>query len=891
MRNVRRLFHLERGKPDIDEDVDAEITAHLGMRIEELMSHGMSAEAARREALRQFGDVNGTRSAIAALDAAHETGARSAAAWFGLNHDIRYAWRRLLSSPGFTTVAVLTLALGMGGVAAIGSVVDHVLLEPLPFPHQDQLVRMWPVEPDRQALGPISVPDLEDWQHGQHDIASVGGYWYAPGQSGADLTGLGEPERLSAAQITPGFFETLDVKPELGRLPSADEMAENGARVVVMSDGFWHRRFGADPTIIGRVIDLDGAPHVVVGVMPPAMRFPGDGPDIWMSALYEAQTATPWKIRAVRWLNVIGRLAPGVSVTRAQASLAHLQHHLADAYPDGDFGWTSARVVPLLDSIVGDVRPALLVMLGGVGCVLLMAATNIAALLLARTTARETEFTVRAALGAPRRRLVRQLMVESILLALIGGLAGVLVARLSLPAIALLAAGELPRLAPRFQWDVLGLTLFASLATGLLLGLPPALKIAASSDRPVNAEGGTRGATVGRHRLWARHALVASEVAVAVVVVCGAVLMMKSFRRLMATEAGFRSNHVLAVNFQMAGTGDDSNIVQQARYYGNILDRVRDVPGVLAVGATKLLPLQGEEEHWGFGIDGEPLAPMSQRPVTLVNHVSAGYFTAMGTPVLAGREFTRADTSGTKDVVVVNEAFAHKYLPGAIANVPGRRIVLGDTTREPIVGVVRDVHEDGLDAAPQPAVYLAAPQNMRSSVTLVVRTRNDPVAMTGAIERAIWSLNKDQTITSVKTLDDVVRQSVARPRLLSVLLATFSGLGLLLGALGIAGVVAYAVSERRREIGLRVALGASRRQVLLSVIRESAGLTLGGVVVGLGVALLATRAMRSVLFGIGPADPPTYVEVTALLALIALPAAYLPARRALAVDPVETLKS
>ena len=892
MPDVRRLFRLDREQRDIGKDVEAEIAAHLGMRVEELMNRGMTFDEARREAIRQFGDVDGAREAIAALDASHETRAWSTAVWTGLRQDIHYAWRRLIASPGFTTVAVLTLSLGIGGVTAIGSVVDHVLVQPLPFPDQGRLVRLWPVDPKRGASGQISVPDLDDWRQGQHDIVSLGAYWYTAGQSGADLTGQGEPERLSAAEITPGFFETLGVTPELGRLPSADELAENGPRVVVISDGLWHRRFGADPTIVGRAIDLDGAPHVVVGVMPPAMRFPGEGPELWRSVLYESQDATPWKMRGNRWLNVIGRLAPDVSVTGAQASLAQLQHHLADAYPDADYGWTSARVTPLLESIVGDMRPALLVMLAAVTCVLLMAGANIAALLLARTTARQTEFAVRAALGAPRRRLVRQLMVESMLLSLLGGLAGAIVALFALAGIQQLAAGELPRLAAQgFQWDILGLTLFASVASGILLGLPPALKVAATSPRFASSESGTRGATSGRNRVWARHVLVATEIAMAVVVVCGAALMVKSFRRLMGTEAGFRPSHALAVNFHMPGSGSPSEDARVARYYANILDRVRDIPGVIAVGATKVLPLQGEEEQWGFGIDGEPLAPPSQRPVAIANHISAGYFAAVGTSVLAGREFTRADTAGAKDVVVVNEAFARKYLPGPIADVPGRRLVLGDTTRVPIVGVVQDVHENGLDAAPQPALYRPTPQNIRSSVTLVVRTRGDPAAMTAAVERAIWSLNKDQTIASVKTLDDVVRQSVARPRLLSVLLATFSGLGLLLGALGIAGVVAYAVSERRREIGLRVALGASRPQVLFSIIGESAGLTLAGVLIGLGAALVATRAMRSVLFDIGPADPATYIEVAALLAVIALLAAYVPARRALTVDPIETLKA
>ena len=419
------------------------------------------------------------------------------------------------------------------------------------------------------------------------------------------------------------------------------------------------------------------------------------------------------------------------------------------------------------------------------------------------------------------------------------------------------------------------ITLAASLLAGPALGLLPAFRLASTHARDAMDESGSRGSTAGAGRMRAREALVVAEVTIAVVLVCGAGLMVKSFQRLMRMDTGFRPDHALAVTFRMPAEKFQHNDTTMARYYSRVIDAVRQVPGVTAVGAAKVLPFQGEDEPWGVGIVGTPIPPLAQRPTAIANHVSAGYFHAIGTPVLAGREFTRADTMGAPDAVIVNEAFARRYVPGPVSDVPGRMVVVGDSSRVRIVGVVRNVHKSGLDAAPQPAMYLATPQNVRSGVTLVVRTQGDPTAMTGAVERAIWSVDKDQTITRATTLDDIMHRAVARPRLLSVLLAAFGTLGLLLGALGISGVVAYAVGQRRREIGVRVALGATRHHVLETVVGDGVKLTLLGVVIGLAVAFLATRAMRSVLFGIGPADPVTYAEVAALLVIVALLAAYL----------------
>jgi predicted permease len=699
---------------------------------------------------------------------------------------------------------------------------------------------------------------------------------------------------LRAAQITAGFFETMGVAAERGRLPAVDELSENGPRVVVISDGLWQRRFGSDPGIIGRTVILDHVPHVVIGVMPPAMRFPGDGPDIWVSALYESQDATPWKNRAVRWLSVVGRLAPGATADEARRNLAAFQRTLAQQYPDADEGWTGARVVTLRESLIGDVRPALLILFAAAGCVLLVASANIAMLLLARGSARAREFALRAALGAPRGRIVRQILTECFMLSLAGAAAGAVIAGILGPLLARLAAGEMPEAAGRaLDWTVAAFTLVIAGVSALVLGLPLVWHVLSDDTAASLASGGagTRGATSGRRRVRSRHLLVVVEVAIAVVLVCGASLMAKSFDRLLAANTGFQPAHALTVGLDISDERYPDPR-QLSRYYQTILDRVSAVPGVTAAGATKILPLRGKDEPWGFGIDGEPILPRSQRLTVTVNHVSAGYFHAVETPVLAGREFARGDTMGMPQVVIVNDVFAHRYLPGPLASAPGRSLVFGDSTRVRVVGVVQGVHETGLDAAPGPAAYLPNTQNQRGSVVIVARVRNgDPLSIADAVQQAIWSADKDQTITSIGTLDDVVQQAVARPRLLSLLLAGFGVIGLILGALGIYGLVAYAVDARRQEIGVRVALGASRRNVLMLVVGHGLVLAMSGITIGLVLSLIATRVMRAVLFSIGPSDPVTYIEVVAALAIVAALATYLPARRALAVDPVRALST
>jgi predicted permease len=876
--DFRRLFRLDReGRAD----VDAEIAAHLAMRRDELIAQGMSDADATREAQRRFGDIDRTTADIVALE--HSRQQREW--WHEVVQDVRYAVRLLRRSPVFTIIAVLTLALGVGATGAIFSIVRQVLLAPLSFPHQEQLVRAWPADPRHDIpTGVISAPDLESWQTGQHAFTDLAGFWYKADLASIALTGDGPPESLDPAYVTPTFFRTLGAAAEVGRTPRPDEMQESGDRVVVLDDGLWRRRFGADPSIVGRVVTLDGAPYVVVGVMPPTMRFPGTtrAPDIWLSAFYQSQDATPWKLRDVRWLEVVGRLRPGMRPDDARAALATVQRRLATTFPDADHGWDAATIRPLIDTIVGDVRPVLIVMLGAVGFVLLIAVINVAGLLLARASARTREFAVRAALGGRRERLARQIMTESLVLALLGGIAGLIVARLTLHVALGLAASELPRVpADHLDWTVVALTFAIAIICGLLFSAIPALR----STRLL----GTRGAaTLGAEGQRLRQAFVIAQVAIAMALVCGAGLMVRSLERLLSTDPGFRIDHALAVRFTIPAyryrdTAD-------ARFFMAVLDRVRAVPGVVSVGSTKILPLEGGEESWRFEIDGEPPPPKNEEPTAGVFHVSDDYFRTMAVPVIAGREFTSRDTLGAPDVIVVNEAFARQYVPGPVAAVPGRLIRISGHPVQ-IVGVVRDFLQYGLEDSPRASFYVDNAQNLRGTVTMVVRTRADPAAMTSAIRAAIWSVDKDQPIGEVTTLTRVVDRSVARTRLLSTLLDLFGSLGLALGALGIYGVIAYMVRQRQAEIGIRVALGADANRVLAMVMARGAILTAIGIAIGLVVALVGARGMRAVLFQIAPTDLLTYATVIALLAVVALIATYIPARGAARADPVAVLRA
>jgi predicted permease len=792
-----------------------------------------------------------------------------------LRQDLRYAVRALLSSPAFTLTALFTLALGIGANAAIFSAIRTVLLEPLPFAAPDRIVRAWHANPSNGvARGTVSEPDFLDWKRISQTIDTMGGFWFVDGMSGIDLTGTGNPERLSSTLVTDGFFETLGALPLFGRTLIADDQIAGRNRVVVISHGLWTRRFAADPAIVGRSITLNKEPFEVVGVMPAEFTYPaGRRIDVWIPLSYFGPDQIG-RVRAARFLAVIARLKPGVAEPQFRYELSALAERLSREYAE-NAGWRSVTTAPIGESIVGEVRRPLMVLMTAVGLLLLMACVNIAGLLLARASGRRAELAVRAALGAGRARIARQLTTESLTLALAGGALGIALGLAAVRAFAAWGGAELPRPAAlRIDGVVLAFTAGLSIISGLGFGLVPAVKASTNLEHALRA--GSRGA-VGGAAQRLRSALVVVEVALAVVLVAGAALAAKSLVRLLAVDPGFRPANALVVTIS----------VPSVQHYTAILDGIRGIPGVEAAGSIRDLPLQANGETVRPGIAGRPTPPGGD-PLVQWHHVSTDYFKAMGIPLRAGRAFELTDRRGSQFVVMINEEFARRAWPGEDA--VGKALRFGQT-EIPVIGVVANVRQGGLSEPVEPAVYLHALQQFRSRMTIVIRTAGDPLRLADAVRREIWSKNPDQTITAVTTLDDVLGESVARPRLLAWLLGAFGTIGLTLGALGIFGVLAFAVSQRRREIGVRVALGASPRAVLRLIVMQGMLLALSGVGVGLVGAAVLTRSMESVLFGIEPADPVTFAEVVAVLLGAAALASWLPARRAVAIDPVTALRS
>ena len=801
--------------------------------------------------------------------------------------DLRYALRTLRKNPAFTLVAIVTLALGVGMNGAIFSVVNGVLLAPLPFPNPDRLVRIRQVETSNGERHPgvASPVNLDDWRVRQHAFTDIGGYFYWEGMSGTDLIGIGEPQRLSTTFVTPGFWRTLGAAPQLGRVPRDDEMVRgSNDRLVVLSNAFWLREFGGKPSVIGRRVTLGADSYEIVGVMPPAFRFPAPNVDVYIPYSTIPDDAIP-RLRQVRVLQVVGRIKPGLTAAQANDDINRVTRGLAEQYVE-DKTLDAADVTPLRDALVGNVRTGLLLLLGAVGFVLLIAAVNLASLMLARATAREREFAIRAALGAERARLVGQLVTESMLLAALGGLLGVAVAAIGRGLLLRLASGQLPRAAEvSLDARVLAFTAVISIVAGLVLGLIPAFR-ASSPELQQSLREGSRGSTAGAGGL--RGALVVSEVALAMVLVVGAGLMARSFVKLLDVDLGFARDHRIAINYSISTDRHPTDAAMRETYR-EMIDRVRAVPGVIAAGAIRDLPFRGDGEPISFLAPGMAQVPLDQRPEATLMFASDGLFNAMGIPLLAGRDLSSNDRMGRPIALVVNQAFAKKYLPGR--NPVGQSITFGDTNHLAIVGVVGDVHQHAVDETPEPRIYASAYQIFRVKTNLVVRTQGDPTLMIKRIEDAIRSVDPQQTITSAFTLDDAVGEAVARPRLITVLLGLFGVVGLALGALGLYGVLAYLVNQRTREIGVRIALGARTTSVLGMIVGRGLRLAGVGVAIGLGASFLLTRLMSGVLYGVSPTDPITFAGVALALLAVAALASAIPAFRAARVDPLTALRA
>jgi predicted permease len=893
-----RLLSLIRRTPStIRLDVDAELQFHIDARTDALTREGLTRDEARARALHEFGDLEGARVYIRRVDLDIEQQRRRRDYMSELRQDIAYGFRTLRRAPTFTLTAILTIALGVGANTAIFSVVHGIVFKPLPFPAPEQLVRVWSANPgadSRQA--PVSPVDLDDWRAQRSRIADIGGWWFADGGSGVDLTGSGDPQRLSVAFVTPGFFPTLGVRPLLGRLPREDEMVRGGDdRVIVLSHGFWQGRFGADSSLLSSAVTLNGEPYRVVGVMRPEMRFPSDRVEAWIPYSTIPDQAIP-RIRAVRILDVVARMKTGTSVAQASQEMNAITARLAATYPE-DANWNEATVIPLADAITGNVRRGLLALLGAVGFVLLMACVNVASLLLARSTLREREVALRLSLGATPGRVVRQMLTESVLLSLIGGAVGVAGATFGSRALLVIAAGQLPRTSEiGLDGTVLLFALAASIITGVLFGLAPALR-ARHTDLQTSLREAGRGLVSGSGQRL-RTGLVVSEVALAVVLIVGAGLMTRSFIQLLRVDLGFRPERLLAVNFTINTTKHPGALYRQ--YYRDVIDRVRDLPGVKSAGAAKDAPFRGNGERVGFVPEGLTVGAGEQPPAAPMIHISDGYFATIGARMLEGREYAyedgalRATSPDSQPIfdgirtVIVNRALAEQHFPGVSA--VGKTLRFGQTSM-PIIGVVNNIRQTTVEEPVQPTVYINNMMNARVRVTLVARTVGEPLQMAGAVRDAIWSVDREQTITSISTFDQFVGEAVARPRLLTILLGLFGTLGLVLGAVGLYGVLSYLVSSRQREIGVRIALGAPRRAVLGMVVRRGLLMTAAGTAIGLVAAFALTRYLRDVLFGVEPTDPTTYALVLVSMLAVAGVASAIPARRAATVDPAIAFRS
>ena len=877
--HVRPRLSPLRLSPAREAEIVEELAQHLDDRWRELTAGGASSEEATRLTLADFREGNVLARYLAPLrqsrlPPAITPGMPGAHLFRDLRQDLRYAVRTLRAQPGFTAAALLTLALGIGANTAMFSVVRAVLLEPLPFVDPARIVRVYHASPSNGIeRAPASEADFLDWQRASQTAETMGAFWYVDGLSGVDLTGVGSPERLSATLVTDGFFQTLGTRPLFGRTLLQADQVPGRDRVVVISHGLWTRRFGADPSIVGRSVTLNKTPFEVVGVMPPAFTYPADQHvDAWIPLSFFGPDQIG-RSRGAHFLAVIARPRPGIAAPQLRNEISGIAESLSREYPDNP-GWTSVNTAPIRDTIVGEVRRPLMVLMTAVGMLLLIACVNIAGLLLARASVRQPELAVRAALGAGRGRIARQLVTESLTLALIGGVLGIVLGFVAVRAFAAWGAGELPAPGPiRVDGLVLAFTAGLSVASGFMFGLFPALRVSRNLEQSLRS--GSR-ASVGGTGQRLRSALVVIEVGLAVILVAGAALAAKSFARLLDVQPGFQRSHALVVMIS----------VPSIEHYVAILESVRAVPGVEAVGSIRDLPLQGKGELVRPGIAGRP-TPAGGNPTAQRHHVSVDYFKAMGIPLRAGRAFEWADRAGSRQVVVVSEEFARRTWPGEEAVGKALRSGQGEI---PVIGVVADVRQGGLAEPVEPAIYLHALQQFRSRMTIVVRTSGDPLRYADAVRRVIWSQNPDQTITAVTTLDAVMGRGVARPRVLAWLLGAFGTIGLTLGALGIFGVLAFAVTQRRREIGVRLALGASPRAVLRLILGQGMLLAVTGVALGVVGAAILTRSMESVLFGIEPSDPWTFAQVIGVLLGAAALASWLPARRALAIDPVTALR-
>jgi len=863
-----RLRSLMR-RPAIENELDDELRFHLERETEKYVRSGMSEAEAVRRARLQFGGLDSVK------DECRE--ARGVSLVETLVQDLRYAARTLLHSPGFTACVVLTLALGIGANTAIFTVVNAVLLNPLPYGSPQELLA---------ARHNDSLPNLEDIQRQTKSFASSGGINIEP----MDFTGNGEPVRVHGAYVDAGLFATLGVRAMLGRWISANEDVKGGPRNVVLSYPFWRDFLGADPHVLGKAIRLSDNSYTVIGVMPREFTLPKELADVFVSLWVAYPDAAAE--RDVHFMHTYWRLKPGVTLAQAQAEIAQADHRLSEAFPDSEKE-RDTLLIPLHDWLIGDVRPALLVLFGAVGLVLLIACANFATLLMARALARQRELMIRAALGARKGRLVRQRLTESTVLGLAGGAAGLIAAKAGIT-ILLALKPEALRHFPAIHMDArVFIFVFAiSLLTGLLFGLQPAWS-ASRCDIGEALRENSRTTTTGVSRSPLRSFLVTAELALALILLAGAGLLIKGFLRLRSVDPGFNPANVITMYLQLPGTRYPQFSLQ-TNFRRELLARINAFPGVQAAMITDL-PLAGNYVGHHVVVDGQPTPEVGAEPVVQTLSVMGDYFGVMQIPIHAGRDFGAMDRERQPLVAIVNETFVQQLLPGQ--NPVGTRI---DWARsdEPhkwmtIIGVAGDVKHSGLNQPVDPAVYAPFSQNdeaWRKFMTLVIRTRVPVAGLVENVKKQVWSLDSQIPVSSIQSMDDLLAVSVAEQRFNMLLLGSFAALAVALAGVGIYGMVAYRVNQRTHEIGVYMALGAQHRDVLRLVMKDGVKLGLLGIVLGLAGAVALTRAMVSLLFEVKPTDPATLIAVALLLAAVAMLACYIPARQALSIHPMTALR-
>ncbi|HTS07830.1 MAG TPA: ABC transporter permease [Candidatus Eisenbacteria bacterium] len=868
----------------MERDMDEEMRFHVEAHATELMKRGMTREKALRQARLEFGGLETAKAQC--RDAVGVSFLET------LMQDLRHSVRGMLRTPVFALTAVIVLALGIGATTAIFSVVDAVLLRPLAYRDSGRLVTIL-----MSGTGPVSVANYIDWRDQSRSFSTMGAadYW------SPNLTGVDSPEHITGLKVTQNLFPMLGIEPMLGRLFLEGEDKDGADREVILSHRLWQRRFSSDPAVLGKPIVLDGNAFVIVGVMPPEFQFApfwATKAELWVPNAFGARIHS----RGGNSLRIFARLKDGVSLTQARAEIASITARLEQQFPGTN---RNVVVTPLKEKVVGSIETPLLVLLAAVGFVLLITCANVAHMLLARAATRQKEIAVRAALGARRGRLIRQFLTESILLGGVGGALGLLLAVLGTRALIALSPANIPRVQTvSIDAHAALFLLAATILTSVGFGLVPALQASSVNVNDTLKEGG-RGGTEGVQRNRLRSLLVVSEFALALMLLIGAGLMIRTFAALEAVDPGFNPHHVISMIVSVAGS-KEAEPGRREFFYRQLIERVRSLPGVEAAGAINHLPLAGDLWGWSFLVEGRPKPRPGEAPKAVYRMVTPGYFAAMRLPIVRGHDITDADNITAPGVVIINEQAARQYWPGE--DPIGKRVSFDDDTTNPtnwltVIGIAKDAKQDNWTDKATPEAYLAAFQNHdyigdsgteaskhMDYITLVARSVGDPAALASEMKQAAWSFDRNLAISQVVTMDGVVAEANAQPRFEMMLLSIFAAVALVLAAVGIYGMISYSASQRTHEIGVRMSLGATRGDVLLLVVRQGIWLAVAGSAAGLTGSLLLSRLMGGLLYGVKPTDPVTFAAVAFGLAVVAMLACYIPARRAMRIDPMAALR-